>query len=146
MAESSHFSEKMGRQTAQPEAPPLPDVWQQAFENIQNMPVPASVHAKSWASFKFEAATFREGLAPQVAALGWSILDVFGVPPHPANLFAASAGLLMEAVRQDADVTLVTNKLVGLARRDGTGHGFVHRDSLSGDLVLPWVLARGRGG
>lgn len=59
----------------------LPREWAEGLARLDCMPCPDSVHPERWAEVVNDAGRFADAWAAKAVALGWNVLDVFGVHP-----------------------------------------------------------------
>jgi hypothetical protein len=100
---------------------------------------PAGVLPDQWARVQFAGEVLTAGWARQAAALGWSETDLYGCQLGPFPL-AVPGGVVVEAVRHDAEVCALTTDTATLRFRDGTGHRYIYRDTLPEGMAPLWEL------
>ena len=100
---------------------------------------PAGVLPDQWARVQFAGEVLMVGWARQAAALGWSETDLYGCQLGPFPL-AVPGGVVVEAVRHEAEVCAMTADTATLRFRDGTGHRYIYRDTLPEGMVPLWEL------
>ena len=100
---------------------------------------PAGVLPDQFEMVRFAGEVLRVGWARQAVSLGWSETDLYGCQLGPFPL-AVPGGVVVEAVRHEAEVCAMTSDTAALRFRDGTGHRYVYRDTLPEGMVPLWEL------
>jgi len=122
-----------------PQHPPEPVAWQEVAARLQRMAVPAGIVPDQFEMVRFAGEVLTVGWARQAVSLGWSEIDLYGCQLGPFPL-AVPGGVVVEAVRHDAEVCALTTDTATLRFRDGTGHRYVYRDTLPEGMVPLWEL------
>jgi hypothetical protein len=106
---------------------------------LRRMKPPAGIVPDQIERVQFAGEVLTAGWARQAAALGWSETDLYGCQLGPFPL-AVPGGVVVEAVRHDAEVCALTTDTATLRFRDGTGHRYIYRDTLPEGMAPLWDL------
>ena len=119
--------------------PEVPLALLEGAARLRRVKPPAGVMPDQFEMVRFAGEVLMVGWARQAAAMGWSETDLYGCQLGPYPL-AVPGGLVVEAVRHEAEVCAMTTDTATLRFRDGTGHRYVYRDTLPEGMVPLWEL------
>jgi hypothetical protein len=115
----------------------IPTDWAAGLRAIAEKPCPIAIEPKRWLQLQGDANRFVDQWGGQAAALGWSMLDIFGChPTHPADRYDAMGLVWMIA---DAEVVALRPEVANLRKAAGTPQR-VWKCAADRARILPWDL------
>ncbi|MBM3535854.1 MAG: hypothetical protein FJX60_22820 [Alphaproteobacteria bacterium] len=116
----------------------VPREWAEGFARLQVIRPPSGIAIWRWQQVVDDAGRFLDGWATQAAALGWRMLDVFGVHPEkPVERFDA-AGLIW-CIR-GGEVIAIAETTAKLRAPSGAVQTYNRRDPEHPEAVAVWTL------
>jgi hypothetical protein len=116
----------------------VPMQWLDGLARMRAAPAPAGIPRARWTEIIATAGTIVERWGSQLAGLGWSAADVFGVDPHVPWQRLDCMGLI--PLLGDAEVVAVTAETAVLKMRSGATQRFYRRRPALG--VPLWELVQ----
>lgn len=116
----------------------IPREWAEGFARLVCMPCPGGVPERRWRQFIDDAGRFLDRWTPQVAALGWTTVEVFGAHAGAPHCRYDCMGLVW--LLAGADVLAVTTDRVSIRKGAGAVQTIYRRANPAPGAVPAWEL------
>ena len=94
----------------------IPDEWRSGARRLAATPAPLDWPASAWGRLQSALPAFMAAWAPQVAAVGWGTLDVFGCHPQAPYARLDTQGLVLGL--HHFEVIAISERSAAVAMRD----------------------------